>query len=254
VEVIDLLNGAGAFMGEQIDVSRTSDGKITVNALVETDKRKAELLAALNQVRSNPAVRIRIETVAEAQAREAKNRKNGQAQNVTVDRYEATENTSPVYEDLRKRFTESEARSYADRILKRSSQARRHALAAKQLSERFSQTDLASLTPAERAKWIALVTGHANQFLAEYGTLQRELESVFPDLAGGGSGRSVATDKEIQAAVRELYNLSVACDEDLRGSFALLTTGGGSAQVKTAKFWRTLNNATATARALQGAR
>jgi RNA polymerase sigma factor (sigma-70 family) len=255
VEVIDALNGVNAFMGEQVTVQRDAGNRLQVSALVETDKRKAELLAALARFKTNPAVRINIETVAEAQAREARTKKGNQTQgDVSMTSVEAVENTSPVYNDLRKKFSETETRAFADRVLSRSSQARRHALAAKQLSDRFSQTDLAGLTPAERELWLGLIRGHASQFLAETEALRRELEQVFPDLGGGGAGGGVASDREIQNSVRQLFDLAVACDEDLRGSFALLTNANSAAEVKTAKFWRALNNATAIARSLQGAK
>jgi hypothetical protein len=238
-------------MGEQVSVQRNASGKLQVSALVETAQRKAELLNALAKFKNNPAVQIKIETVAEAQARQ---KKGGASGEITVNRVEATEDTSPVYNDLRKKFSDTEARAFADRILKRSQQARRHALAAKQLSERFSLTDLQSLSPAERDRWLGLIRSHAAQYLSETEALRRELQSVFPDLGGGGAASSVGSDKEIQASVRQLYDLSVACDEDLRGSFALFTNANGGAEVKTAKFWRALNNASAIARSLQSAR
>jgi RNA polymerase sigma factor (sigma-70 family) len=256
VEVIDLLNKANAFMGEQVSVQRTSDGRIQISALVEAAQRKAELLNALASVKSNSAVRIKIETVAEVQAREAKNRKaGGTSGNMTVDQVQATENTSPVYNDLRKKFSDTEARAFADRSLRHGAQARRHALAMKQLSERFSLTDLQSLSAAERDRWLSLIRGHAQSYLSETDALKRELQAVFPDLGGGGSAAGgVGSDREIQASVRQLYDLSVACDEDLRSSFALFTNASAGAEVKTAKFWRALNNAAAVARSLEGAR
>ena len=254
VDVIDLLNRAGAFTGEQIDVSRITDGRLQVNALVETDKRKAELLAALASVRNNPAVRINIETVAEAQAREALKQKAGsQTQSaISVDQYTAREN--PVFNELRKRFSESEAQAFADRVVRRSIQARRHATALRQLSDRFSPTDLASLSVADRTRWLDLLRGHANKFLAENESLQRDLQTIFSDIGGGGGSRTLDNDREIQAAIRELYGLAVACDEDLRASFASFTNAGASAEVKTAKFWRALHTASALARSVQMAK
>lgn len=253
VEVIDLLNNAGAFMGEQISVQRTASGQIQVNALVETDKRKAELINALATVRNNPAIKINIETVAEAQEREAK-RKRTPGGVTSVDMVQAMDNASPVYEDLRKRFTEAEARGYADRILRRGAQARRHALAMKQLSDRFSIADLASLNAAERAKWIGLLRGHAERFLGETAALERELQTVFPDLGGGAAQGVPGSDNELQASVRRLYELAVATDEDLRRAFAVFTNASSSAEVKTAKFWRTLDTVTAMAKAIQSAK
>lgn len=254
VEVIDLLNRAGAFTGEQIDVSRIVDGRLQVNALVETDKRKSELLAALASVRNNAAVRINIETVDEAQAREAREQKAGSQTPgaISVDQYTATEN--PVFNELRKRFSESEAQAFADRVIRRSIQARRHATALRQLSERFSASDLASLTAVDRARWLGLLRGHANKFLAENEALQRDLTTVFPDIGGSVGSRTLDSDREIQTVIRELYGLAVACDEDLRASFASFTNAAASAEVKTAKFWRALNTASALARSVQMAK
>lgn len=255
VEVIDLLNNAGAFMGEQVTVQRTSAGQIQVNALVETDKRKAELLNALTKVRGNSAVRINIETVAEAQAREAKKRKGNTSGGVTsVDMVQATENSSPVYEDLRRKLSETEARAFADRVIRHAAQASRHALAMKQLSDRFSIADLQSLNTEERAKWLGLLRGHAGKFLSEAESLRRDLGTVFPDLGGGSTAGTPGGDREIQASVRRLYELAVSTDEDLRGSFAVFANASGSAEVKTAKFWRSFNSSIAVARSLQSAR
>src|SRR5207245_1631485 len=47
VEVLRLLNQAGADLGEQVNVERTAQGLLQVKGIVETDKRKAELLQAL---------------------------------------------------------------------------------------------------------------------------------------------------------------------------------------------------------------
>jgi len=256
VEVIDLMNKANAFMGEQVRVERTAGSQIYVEALVETAQRKAELLQALEPVRNNPAVRISIETVAEAQDRVArqKRRTQGQTGIESVDQVQVTKTFSPVYEDLRKKFTEGEAQAFADRVLRRSQQARRHALAAKQLSGRFSIADLQTLSAPDREKWLSLVRSHAARFRTEVDALREDLRVVFPDLAGGGSDLNVGTDAEIQASVGQIYELGVSLDEDLRRSFALLTVSDSSAAVKSAKFWRTLSRASDIAKALQSAR
>ncbi len=145
-------------------------------------------------------------------------------------------------------------RGYADRVLRRAARARRHAHAMKQLSDRFSIADLQSLNADKRAKWLGLLKGHADKFLNETAVLERELQTVFPDLGGGSAAGGVGSDKELQTTVRRLYELAVNADEDLRGSFAVFTNASSAAEVKTAKFWRTFNSAIATARAIQSAR
>ena len=59
--------------------------------------------------------------------------------------------------ELRKKFSDDESHRFAAGVLGRSRSARQHALAAKQLSDRFSAADLKTLSPAERASRSALV-------------------------------------------------------------------------------------------------
>jgi len=251
VEVLQLLNQANAFMGEQLSVTRTPEGKLLVSGLVETEERKSELIRALATVRNNPAVRIEVETVAQAAQRE----RPKSPSNVTVERVEATEGTSPVYSDLKKKFSDDEARRYADRVMARSRQARRHALALKQLAERFSLADLRTLPEADRLRWTGLLQEHARDFQREIQALRRELEQVFPALPGESAGGPTSSgDAEIQEAVRRLYDLSVACDEDVRQSFALSTQDHSAAHVKTQQFWQSLRSAEVLAARIQAAR
>ncbi len=248
VEVLQLLNQVNAFMGEQLTVTRTPEGKLLVSGLVENEERKSELIRALAMVRNNPALRIEVETVAEAAQRERPKRPS----NITVERVEATEGTSPVYADLKKKFSDDEARRYADRVMARSRQARRHALALKQLAERFSLADLRTLSDADRDRWFSLLREHAHEFQRESEELRRELRQVFPALseppavAGGLVG-----DAEIQESVRRLYEFSVAVDEDVRQSFALSSQSSPVAEVKTDRFWQALKNAEALAARIQ---
>ncbi|HEU4794399.1 MAG TPA: zf-HC2 domain-containing protein, partial [Pyrinomonadaceae bacterium] len=68
IEVLRLLNQAGADLGEQVSATRTPDGLLRVEGIVETEVRKNEILRTLEPVRNNPAVRIEIKSVAEALA------------------------------------------------------------------------------------------------------------------------------------------------------------------------------------------
>jgi hypothetical protein len=255
VEVVEALNNAGAFMGEQVNVTRGADGKILVSALVETAERKKDLLGALANFKNNPAVRLKIETVAEAQARARRPTGGQTTEPGTVDQVEVTEGMSPVYAELRKRFSDDEARSFANRILARSRQARQHALAAKQLSDRFSPADLQSLSPAERERWLSLIRSHANAFLNETESLRRELQQIFPEAAGGTSGGgAIGSDTDLQAKVQQLYDASLAVDKGLGSSFALTAGGSSNAPIKSSSFWRSFANAVGIAKSLAAAR
>jgi hypothetical protein len=250
VEVLQLLNQANAFMGEQVSVTRTPEGKLLVSGLVETEERKSDLMHALASVRKNSAVRIELETVAAAAQRE-RPKSSG---NTSVERVEATEGTSPAYADLKKKFSDDEARRYADRVMARSRQARRHALALKQLAERFSLADLRTLPESDRTRWINLLQAHAREFERETQDLRRELQQVFPALSGPPAvAGGLSSEADIQEAARRLYELSVACDEDVRQSFAISSQVSVGANVKSDRFWQSLRNAESLAALIQSA-
>jgi len=131
---------------------------------------------------------------------------------------EATEGSSPVYADLKKKFTDDEARHFADRVIARSRQARRHALALKQLAERFSIAICARCGPRSRALG-GLAARARRNFEREIQGLRRELQQVFSAQSDSpAAGSAVGTDAELQETVRRLYEITVAFDEDVRQS------------------------------------
>jgi RNA polymerase sigma factor (sigma-70 family) len=250
VDIVEALNNVGAFMGEQVNVSRTSDGKITVFGLVETEQRKSALLAALNTFKANPAVQINIETVDEAQTRINKHpQKDKDTHATSIQQVDATEGTNPVFAELKKKFSDDEARRFSQSVLGRSRQAWLHAVAMKQIADRFSPADLQSLNPAQRVKWLALIRGHANAFISESESLRRELAQVFPEAAGGtASAGSIGSEAELQTRVRELYEASVSIDRGMDRSFG--TGAAGAAPVRSSQFWSAFANALGLARSL----
>lgn len=255
LEVIEALSNRGAFTGEQIDVSRSGD-KLIVTALVETVSRKQELLNALAIVKNNPAVHLQIETVTEAEARQARQTKSGTLSQRpgTVERFDAVAGTNHIYSELQKKFSDDEARRFVARVFSHSWEARSQALAINQLAGRFSAADLASLTRDERGRWLALIRGHAMHFLVESDALRRELQQVFPQAAGGvPSGDSLESDSELQADARELYDLSVAIDKNLNQALAITAAANSGAPLGSS-FWRQFSDAARIARSLAEAK
>jgi len=124
----------------------------------------------------------------------------------------------------------------------------------KQLTQRFSLSDLRTLPEADRARWIGLLQEHARALQVELQALKRELQQVFPAPAGeSGGGPAIGGDSEIQEAVRRLYDFSVSVDEDVRQSFALSVQGNTAAQVKTDHFWQSLKSAEGLAARIRAA-
>ncbi len=255
VEVVRQLNQVNAFLGEQINVERTLEGRLQVKGIVETDERKSELLQALISFRSNPAVKIEITTVAEV----LKRQRQSPSTSATTSEVASGTGESPVDAELRQYFSKrgvpaeqlnQEVQRFSSRALNHSFQARRHALALKQIAERFSLEDLRGLDPEARAKWFAMLAQHARALQQETAVLRRDLESVFPSLAAGSTGADVASDEALVRAAQQLFAVAVDNDEKIRRSFAIYAGAPGLAPVKTAQFWQSLGNAERIAQAI----
>ena len=251
VELLERLNQSNAFLGEQITVSRSADGQLRVEGVVDTSARKAEIVRALGPLMKNPSVRVGIDTVAEAQARQSP--RDQQSSTITLQGVEVTEQRIAVDAELRRYLQgrglagdqlEVEMRRFTDRVLQRSLQARLHARALKQIAERFSAAQIGTLGNDERARWRAMINQHARACQQDIEGLRRELQPLFPSLGGAAVTESpVASDDALLKAITRLYALSVTNDESLRKSFSLYAGGSGDAPVRSAQFWRSLAGA-----------
>ncbi|HEY2975526.1 MAG TPA: hypothetical protein VGJ48_23635, partial [Pyrinomonadaceae bacterium] len=257
VEVVSQLNQVNAFLGEQIKVERTPEGRLSVKGIVETDERKGELLQALSSFRSNPAVKIEIATVAEV----LKRQRQSSSASAATSEVASGKGESPVESELRPYFSKrgipaeqlnQEIQRFSSRALSHSFQARRHALALKQIAERFSLEDLRSLDPQAKAKWQAMLAQHARALQQETAALRRELESAFPPLGTAKTGGAdISSDEALVRASQQLFAVAVDNDEKIRRSFAVYAGASGVVPVKTAQFWQSLGNAERIAQAIQ---
>src|SRR5262249_39712503 len=161
-------------------------------------------------------------TVAEAEAKARRPTAAGAVPIPSIDQMQVTERESAVFDELKKKFSEDEARRYSSRGVGRSRQGWLHAAAIRSLWQRFSAAHVESLSAPERARWLGLIRGHADSFVREAEGLRRDLSEVFPDLsvppaAAGGA----FSDTELQARVRELYEAAVTVDRGMSSSFGV---------------------------------
>ena len=243
VEVTFLLNQIKANLGEQVSMSRTTGGVIQVEALVETEGRKAEMLSALGPVLKNPAVRIDIRTVAEAVKQGQKDSKPREG---TVQEIEVANSRIPAESELRAYFSsrlvgneaiEHEIDRYVTRAMSHSRQALLQASALKRLVERFSPEDMRALSPEARSRWLGMIKEHAQACRREVEALRQQLATIFG--ARGSSGEVGDVSTSIQAASR-LVELSYANDEAVRSAFTISANGRATGGIKTDTFWRSL--------------
>ncbi len=252
VEVLRLLNEAKADLGEQVTVTRTpGGGPVQVQAMVETEARKTEIVRALSSVTGNPAVRIEIETVAEALKRQPQNKPSSGP--LVVQKVESASNENPIEQELRRYFAakdenraDEQARRFADETVGDSQQAMRHAWALKRLLNQFSPEDIRSLSPEARAKWLALIHAQARAFEQGARRLREKIAPILFPSASGPDARDdskITDDAELARAVEQLFALASANDAAIRSAFAFSTESASGNGIKSPRFWQSLKTA-----------
>jgi hypothetical protein len=250
IEVLERLNQVKALLGEQLNLTRASDGRLRVEGLVDTDARKSEILAALKAVAGNSAVNLEINTVTEAQARQAKSA----PRRIIVQDAQVAQQAIPVETDLRNYFgaarglsgqqLEQEIQRFSGQICNRSSLARSHALALKQIAERFTPAQLQALDQATRNRFNALLVEHARGYRRELERLRQQLQPIFPAASGtvATDGR-ITSDEGLIRAINRLFDLAATNDESLCRSFSVSTNPVTATAVKKQEFWRSIGAA-----------
>jgi RNA polymerase sigma factor (sigma-70 family) len=254
VEVIRLLDQVNAFSREQLSVTRTSKGLLQVEGIIDTDERKQELVRSLSTVQNHPAIRIRIETSAEAVKRLA-----GQQSNTTVNltgtnEVRFTNKFPPAYPELRRYFSERGAANertdaidkYTDTMLRRSRRTLQHARAMKQIAARFTSEQLKTLDEKALAQWHTMIREHARSFQSEVAVMRRELEPIFLPSNFVNETQTEAeftSDIELVYAVGRLFDIWAGVDEDVRNAFSISTADPIIIEIKLPQFWRSLKSA-----------
>ena len=260
IEVNYLLDQIKANLGEQISVGRTTGGKLRVEALVETERRKGEILRALGLILNNPAVVAEVSTVEEALRR--RKGKAAAPRGEEVQEVEVATARIPADEDLRRYFSarlgggarvDEEIERFAMRAMGRSRQALMHASALKRLADRFSPAETRSLTPEARAKWRKMIREHARGYREQTAALRRELRPVFSPGGGGEGGSERADDESLRRDAERLLRLGYAHDEAMRSAFTLSDGARESVSLRSPQLWRTLAAAESLAGAIEAA-
>jgi hypothetical protein len=249
VDVAYLLNQAKGDRSEQVSLARTATGLLRVEGVVDTEQRKDELVRALAPVSNNPAVKIQIGTIAEAQ------RTRSSSGMVTFREAEETANTVAVDNELRDYLSRQDAvirtgngldeavRSFSSRMVNRGYGALFHAIELKLLIDRFANVDMRTVTPDARAKWLQMVHEHAAALERETAALRQDIQPVFfsGSPAVAAEKIEIAGDVDLTRAVERLHKLALANNDALRAAFTI--SAQSSNTVKSSQFWRALLSA-----------
>jgi hypothetical protein len=255
IEVTYLLNEIKANLGEQVSLTRTPAGSLRVEALVESESRKAQILSALAPVINNPAIRVEVSTVAEAAKRQQGSPRPIDA---IVREVEVANGRVPADSQLRSYFAsrlgeseavDEESKRFANRAMNHSRNALLQAAALKRLVTRFSSEEIRELTPEARDKWLAMIDQHARAYRREVQTLQSELKPIFQQSSPSTQPKMRTDESLIQLADR-LVQLSYANDESVRSAFTV-SVDENDMVLNSTKFWHSLAEAEALAEAIR---
>jgi hypothetical protein len=225
--------------GDQLTLTKTPAGRLEVRGVVDSDETRKEILEALSGIIDNSAaIRVQLETTAEILARE-----QPRSDRIIVQEFSGSDQSIPMYAELRRFFSQQVqtdahldqlVREFAVRVVSRSQRAVGHSLELKQLSSRFSATELEQLTPSARTKWASLVRNHAEALRRELATLDGELQRTIslhgdrPTLVDAGD---ISDDTSLLAAIGRLHELVLATDQAVRASFAASPAASPAAEV-----------------------
>jgi len=250
VEVLQLLNNAKADLGEEITVKR-ENGILYVRGLVETPERKIEILNNLQSVRQNPAVRIELETIAEAVAKQ----KNPTSKKPTaVDELETKTLTTAAQNDLVEKLgSEAEAKRFASNTVSRSSQAMSHVYALRKLVRQFSAAEIKNLSPEAKAKWLNLIASHARNFVSTSENLSKDLGNVFSAPKVSGSiNVPVNNIDDLPTAIESLFVATSGNDRLIRSALTISASNAQFSALRSTQFWQSLKNAEVLANRIAG--
>jgi RNA polymerase sigma factor (sigma-70 family) len=252
IEVTYLLNRIRANLGEQITVSRTPGGVLHVEAVTETEARKAEILQALEPVRNNPAVRIDVSTVTEAASRVAT---TSRTKDPVAREVEAADSRGPSDNEVRAYFmsrvppdaVDSEIRTFTQAVMSNSRQAVLRASALQKLVQRFSASEVQSLSPGAQEKLTTMIREQVIGYQRSVAAVRNDLRRIYP---GAGSATAVAGAGSVQEASAQLLRISFRNDDVIRKAFTVAEGNSGSAAFSV-ELWQSLAEAEHLAREIQ---
>jgi hypothetical protein len=255
VEVIRLLNQVDAFSGDQLIVTRTPEGLLLVEGIIDTPKRKQELVRSLATVSNHPAIKIKIETLAEAAKRLAKQQSNAPAKHIEISEIQVTSSHPPAYPDLCRHFIgrgttkdriDQAIVQFAEATLQHAHRARQHASAMKQIAVHFSIEKLNALDEKALDQWRAMIREHAQAFQSEATMLRRELGPIFLPINFVDEAQidsEFTNDADLVRGVGHLFELWLTVYEGVRDAFSIGSADPAIIEIKLPQFWRSLKSA-----------
>jgi RNA polymerase sigma factor (sigma-70 family) len=260
IDIAYLLDEVKGDRNEQIGITRTKKGMLRVEGVVESQRRKNELVSSLAQVSNNPAVTIEIIPIEESGRRQ----KPDPSETVLASEGENRVDTVAVGPELRRYLSEcrsglrsieattfrgpggvsidEEVRRFSSRTVNRAYRTLFQAIELKKITSQFADVDMRMISPFARAKWLMMVHDHATAFERESEDLRNDIQPIFfartapSDI---GEMKQIITDADLGRAIERLYRLALGNTEALRAAFTISSRSSDEA-FQSIEFWRSL--------------
>jgi DNA-directed RNA polymerase specialized sigma24 family protein len=240
VEALYRLNHIGPELENQVGIRRTGR-RLTIQGTVDSRERKEEILSALSPILRYPAVRVEVQTVAEALEAQSTNH----PEPIVAREVEVTDNSIAVASELSHYFTqewrqrlhagdESAEQEWIQRrirelsaaVLEQSHRSYLHALALHNLVDDLSGKDTESLDATHRAQWEALIKSHADAVRIETRAIRKELAPIFfpaqfEETSGLDETLGNDSDSQLERAIGCLFEMTSKSDEAILTDFTV---------------------------------
>jgi len=246
IEIAYLLDKAKGDRNEQVTLKRTAEGSLQIIGVVDSETRKAEILAALASVKANPLVRIQLNTAAERTSSTSR-----RANVRTIEQsFENTPDQIVVDQELRKYLSRSNnvpnidlaTRDFSSRVLNHSYHALFQAIELKRLTSSFANSDLQAVAPESQLKWLQMIRDHAIALENETRMLRQQIKPLFfpteIEVPRENADR-ILNYRELDRAIEKLHRLALVNNETIRAAFTI-SSHSSSERVKSREFWVTL--------------
>jgi DNA-directed RNA polymerase specialized sigma24 family protein len=249
LSVLDALDRVGALLGEQVQIRRIADGMLAVDAVLDSEARRAEIANSLNEALGTRGVSMHLVTLAEAAQASSTTRRDAPAKvKELVIGSDRGQDQAEIARYVAGRVNDSarapdETSHFIARAQEQSRQMRRHARALRMIVELLSGNEASSLPQKERNRWADMVRSHAHECHRGAGLLIDLLAPVFPSVSTPGANPTSGPvpPGPFQDVVIQIANDAVQVDEDLLSALSFHADEPHRNALSQAEFWSTLN-------------
>jgi len=218
---------------------------LQITGVVDSEARKAEIVEALASLKTNPFVKIHLDTVTERTSSTSR-----RAVRVIEQSFENTPDQIAVDQDLRKYLSkldnvpdiDAATRDFSSRVLTNAYRALFQAIELKRLTSSFANSELQAVAPQSRVKWLQMIREHSLGLENETRTLRQQIKPLFfagEIEASRENPDRILNDRELDRTIERVHRLALLNNEIVRNAFTI-NSHSSNETVKSIEFWRTL--------------